>query len=190
MNEFIQSLVSMLPSAISEVSIKKNELVIIVDSTRIQDVMFFLKHHVNSQYRVLIDICGVDYTSRMKRFDVVYHLLSIDYNSRIRIKTSVDEYSSINSVTNVFESANWWERETYDMYGIYFAGHPDLRRILTDYGFEGYPLRKDFPLTGYVEVRYDHEKKRVVHESVELSQEFRNFEFTSPWETLINKNKE
>jgi NADH-quinone oxidoreductase subunit C len=133
-------------------------------------------------FEVLIDICGVDYPARSERFDVVYHLLSPRRNLRIRVKVTTDEDRPVPSLVDVFPAANWFEREAYDMYGILFSGHPDLRRILTDYGFEGYPLRKDFPLTGYVEVRYDDEQKRVVYEPVRLNQEFRSFDFESPWE--------
>ena len=131
---------------------------------------------------MLIDICGVDYPARKERFDVVYHLLSPRLNQRIRVKLTTDEVTPVPSVVGVFPAANWFEREAYDMYGILFSGHPDLRRILTDYGFQGHPMRKDFPLTGYVEVRYDEEQKRVVYEPVELTQEFRSFDFESPWE--------
>jgi NADH-quinone oxidoreductase subunit C len=133
-------------------------------------------------FEVLIDICGVDYPAREQRFDVVYHLLSPRKNQRIRLRVETDERTPVPSAVDVFPAANWYEREAYDMYGIRFAGHPDLRRLLTDYGFEGYPLRKDFPLTGYVEVRYDDEQKRVVYEPVRLTQEFRTFDFESPWE--------
>jgi len=133
-------------------------------------------------FEVLIDICGVDYPEREQRFDVVYHLLSPRLNQRIRLKCRTDETTAVPSVIEVFPGANWYEREAYDMYGILFSGHPDLRRILTDYGFQGYPLRKDFPLTGYVEVRYDDDQKRVVYEPVKLTQEFRSFDFESPWE--------
>jgi NADH-quinone oxidoreductase subunit C len=129
-----------------------------------------------------IDICGVDYPSREKRFDVVYHFLSPTQNARIRLKVATDEDTPVPSITGIFPGANWFEREAYDFYGILFTGHPDLRRLLTDYGFEGHPLRKDFPLTGFVEVRYDNEQKRVVYEPVRLPQEYRDFDFLSPWE--------
>ncbi len=150
----------------------------------IVEILTFLRDDAKCQFEVLIDICGVDYPEREKRFEVVYHLLSPRLNQRIRVKTSTDEATPVASVNAVFPAANWFEREAYDMFGIRFSGHPDLRRILTDYGFQGYPLRKDFPLTGYVEVRYDDEQKRVVYEPVKLSQEFRNFDFESPWEGL------
>lgn len=130
-----------------------------------------------------MDICGVDYPTREHRFEVVYNLLSVRHNARIRVKTYASETTPVPSAVSVFQGANWYEREAYDMYGIFFSGHPDLRRILTDYGFEGYPLRKDFPLTGYTEVRWDDEKKRVVHEPLELAQAFRNFDVNSAWES-------
>ena len=142
----------------------------------------FLRDDAKCRFEVLIDICGVDWPARESRFDVVYHLLSPRLNQRVRVKLETDEATPVASVVEVFSAANWFEREAYDMYGILFSGHPDLRRILTDYGFQGHPLRKDFPLTGYVEVRYDDELKRVVYEPVELTQEFRSFDFESPWE--------
>jgi NADH-quinone oxidoreductase subunit C len=131
-----------------------------------------------------MDVCGVDYPDRDERFEVVYNLLSLKLNQRVRVKVTTDEDSPVPSVTGVFRSAGWYERETWDLYGIFFSDHPDLRRLLTDYGFEGHPLRKDFPLTGYVEVRYDDEQKRVVYEPVRLTQEFRTFDFLSPWEGM------
>ncbi len=145
-------------------------------------ILRFLRDDVQTQFVSIIDICGVDYPGRKKRFEVVYHLLSPRQNMRVRLKLSTDGDTPVPSATDIYPGANWFEREAYDMYGILFTGHPDLRRLLTDYGFEGYPLRKDFPLTGYSEVRYDDELKRVVYEPVELRQEFRNFDFLSPWE--------
>jgi len=153
-----------------------------VPRDRIVEVLTKLRDDPQSQFEVLIDICGVDYPERAERFEVVYHLLSPRLNQRLRIKIATDETTPVHSVNDVFPAANWYEREAYDLYGIRFIGHPDLRRILTDYGFQGHPLRKDFPLTGYVEVRYDDEKKRVVYEPVKLTQEFRDFDFESPWE--------
>jgi NADH-quinone oxidoreductase subunit C len=153
-----------------------------VSRDRIVEVLKKLRDDPKCQFEVLIDICGVDYPERELRFDVVYHLLSPRLNQRLRVKVATDETSPVPSVNEVFPAANWYEREAYDLYGIRFTGHPDLRRLLTDYGFQGYPLRKDFPLTGYVEVRYDDEKKRVVYEPVKLTQEFRDFDFESPWE--------
>jgi NADH-quinone oxidoreductase subunit C len=158
------------------------ELTVTVEPDDLVGFMTFLRDDPRCQFVSIIDVSGVDFPSRQKRFDVVYHLLSPRQNLRIRIKVMTDEDTSVPSVTGVFPGADWFEREAYDLYGILFSGHPDLRRLLTDYGFEGHPLRKDFPLTGFVEVRYDDELKRVVYEPVELKQEFRNFDFLSPWE--------
>jgi len=163
-------------------SIANGELTVVVEAGRIIEVLTKLRDDAGCQFEVLIDICGVDYPERARRFDVVYHLLSVRKNQRIRIKAEADGETPVPSAIPVFPAANWYERETYDMYGILFSGHPDLRRILTDYGFQGYPLRKDFPVTGYVELRYDDAQKRVVYEPVKLTQEFRNFDFESPWE--------
>jgi len=158
------------------------DLTIEVAAGDIVDVLNFLRRDAQCQFINIIDICGVDYPARTKRFEVVYHLLSPRQNQRIRVKVATDEDTPVPSACGVFPGADWFEREAYDLYGILFSGHPDLRRLLTDYGFEGHPLRKDFPLTGFVEVRYDDEAKRVVYEPVELKQEFRNFDFLSPWE--------
>jgi NADH-quinone oxidoreductase subunit C len=158
------------------------DLTILVDPSRIVEVVTFLRDDPSCRFVSFIDLCGVDYPGRERRFDVVYHLLSPAHNTRIRIKAETDETTPVPSIIDVYPAANWFEREAYDLYGILFSGHPDLRRILTDYGFEGHPLRKDFPLTGFVEVRYDDEQKRVVYERVKLQQEFRNFDFLSPWE--------
>ena len=158
------------------------ELTVPVEAGNIVDVAGFLRDDVRCQFVSMIDICGADYPAREKRFDVVYHLLSPRQNLRIRLKVMTDGETPVPSITSVYPGADWFEREAYDLYGILFSGHPDLRRLLTDYGFEGHPLRKDFPLTGFVEVRYDDEAKRVVYEPVELKQEFRNFDFLSPWE--------
>jgi NADH-quinone oxidoreductase subunit C len=158
------------------------ELTLVVPAERILSVLTSLRDDALCQFEQLVDICGVDYPEREQRFEVVYHLLSPRRNQRIRIKCHTDETTAVPSVVEIFPGANWYEREAYDMYGILFSGHPDLRRILTDYGFQGYPLRKDFPLTGYVEVRYDDDQKRVVYEPVKLTQEFRSFDFESPWE--------
>ena len=160
-----------------------DEVTINVPRDAIVAVLTKLRDDPKCQFEVLIDICGVDYPERAERFDVVYHLLSPRLNQRLRVKISTDEATPVASVNDVFPAANWYEREAYDLYGIRFTDHPDLRRILTDYGFQGHPLRKDFPLTGYVEVRYDDEKKRVVYEPVKLTQEFRDFDFESPWES-------
>ena len=158
------------------------ELMLLARPEGIVKVLKFLRDDVNCRFKQLVDVCGVDYPEREPRFEVVYNLLSLTNNSRIRVKVGVAEDTPVQSVTGIFSSANWWEREVWDLFGVYFSDHPDLRRILTDYGFEGHPMRKDFPLTGYVEVRYDEEQKRVVYEPVKLTQEFRNFDFLSPWE--------
>jgi NADH-quinone oxidoreductase subunit C len=158
------------------------ELTVIVRAEAIVPTLVALRDDKECLFEQLVDICGVDYPERAKRFDVVYHLLSPRKNKRIRVKCETDADTAVPSVVDVFPAANWYEREAYDMYGILFSGHPDLRRILTDYGFQGHPLRKDFPLTGYVEVRYDDDLKRVVYEPVKLTQEFRSFDFESPWE--------
>lgn len=158
------------------------ELTLTVTAGEIVPLLRFLRDDARLAFVSLIDICGVDWPAREKRFDVVYHLLSPRQNVRIRIKVATDEATPVPSATPVFPGADWFEREVYDLYGVLFTGHPDLRRILTDYGFEGHPLRKDFPLTGFVEVRYDDEQKRVVYEPVRLAQAFRDFDFLSPWE--------
>ncbi len=159
-----------------------DELTLTVKRADIVSALTKLRDDPDLRFEQLIDLCGVDYPARPERFDVVYHLLSPRKNVRLRVKVATDEVTPVASVIEVFPAANWYEREAYDMYGILFSGHPDLRRILTDYGFKGYPLRKDFPLTGYVEVRYDDEQKRVVYEPVKLTQEFRQFDYDSPWE--------
>ncbi len=171
-----------LASAVLSKTIAHDELTLDVARDKIVEVLTFLRDDPECRFEVLIDVCGVDWPAREARFDVVYHLLSPRLNQRIRVKLKTDEETPVASVVGVFPVANWFEREAYDMYGILFSGHPDLRRLLTDYGFQGHPLRKDFPLTGYVEVRYDDELKRVVYEPVELTQEFRTFDFEWPWE--------
>jgi NADH-quinone oxidoreductase subunit C len=171
-----------IDSDVRDWHVVNGELTVRVRADRIVQVMQFLRDDPQAKFLVLIDLCGVDYPNRAKRFDVVFHLLSMHNNTRIRVKARVGEGDTIPSITRVFPCADWFEREAFDMYGIVFSGHPDMRRILTDYGFEGYPLRKDFPLTGHVEVRYDDEKKRVVYEPVKLVQEYRNFDYLSPWE--------
>jgi NADH-quinone oxidoreductase subunit C len=158
------------------------ELTVSARADRIIPVLKFLRDDPECRFIQLIDLCGVDYPDRAKRFDVVYHLLSLHNNLRVRVKIEVGEEETAASVREVFPCADWFEREAFDMYGIVFRGHTDMRRLLTDYGFEGHPLRKDFPLTGYNEVRYDDEQKRVVYEPVQLVQEFRNFDYLSPWE--------
>ncbi len=162
--------------------VTRDELTVDVRADQVVRVLKFLKDDPRCRFEQLTDLCGVDYPERDPRFDVVYHLLSLSHNCRLRLKVGVNEDQPVPSATEIYPSAGWWERETWDLYGIYFAGNPDLRRLLTDYGFDGHPLRKDFPLTGYVELRYDSEQKRVVYEPVKLTQEFRRFDFLSPWE--------
>ncbi len=171
-----------LEGKIDTSSIDFDEINLGISAGNLISILRFLRDDVQTQFVSIIDICGVDYPGRKKRFEVVYHLLSPRQNMRLRLKLSTDGDTPVPSATDIYPGANWFEREAYDMYGILFTGHPDLRRLLTDYGFEGHPLRKDFPLTGYSEVRYDDELKRVVYEPVELRQEFRNFDFLSPWE--------
>ncbi len=171
-----------LGSAVVSGSIAYGELTIEADPAQIVKVLRFLRDDGECRFVCFIDICGADYPEREKRFDVVYHLLSPYKNQRIRVKVRTDEETPVPSAMQVFPAADWYERETFDLYGVLFTGHPDLRRILTDYGFSGHPLRKDFPLTGHVEVRYDDEQKRVVYEPVKLVQEFRKFDYLSPWE--------
>lgn len=171
-----------LDAQVSDAKVSFGELTVEAEPGDVLDVLTFLKQDVQCQFISFIDASGVDYPGRDRRFDFVYHLLSPRQNTRIRVRVMTDEETPIPSATGVFPGADWFEREAYDLYGILFTGHPDLRRLLTDYGFDGHPLRKDFPVTGFVEVRYDDEVKRVVYEPVELKQEFRNFDFLSPWE--------
>ncbi len=171
-----------LKNKLEETVIAFGELTIVARLDAIIDVLMFVRDDSRCQFINLTDISGVDYPSRDKRFDVSYQLLSPRENLRLRVKVRTDENTPVASACTVYPGAEWYERETYDMYGILFSGHPDLRRILTDYGFEGYPLRKDFPVTGFVECRYDNEAKRVIYEPVVLRQEMRNFDFLSPWE--------
>ena len=178
-----------LGAALDSVEIKLGELMITCAPGQLLKVAKFLRNDSNCRFEMLIDICGVDYPDREKRFDAVYNLLSLKHNYRIRVKVAVSEDESVPSLVDVYPSAGWFEREAYDLYGIFFEGNPDLRRILTDYGFEGHPFRKDFPLTGYVEVRYDVDQKRVVYEPVKLQQEFRSFDFESPWEGMLQPRR-
>ena len=173
---------ALLGDKVIEQSIAYNELTVRVHRETILECVRKLHDDDSTQFISIIDVCGADYPTRDERFDVVYHLLSPKKNNRIRLKVHTDDETPVPSITPVFPGADWFEREAYDFYGILFSGHPDLRRILTDYGFDGYPLRKDFPTTGYVEVRYDEERKRVVYEPVRLAQEFRQFDYLSPWE--------
>jgi NADH/F420H2 dehydrogenase subunit C len=182
---FSRSLTKMLPVISS--TFANEELVLVVDKKYIKPVLFFLRDHTSCQYKILTSIAGVDYPEREQRFEVAYDLLSLKYNHRIRVKVFTDEYTPVNSTVPIYNASSWWEREIWDMYGVFFTDHPDLRRILTDYGFEGHPMRKDFPLSGYTEVRYDDSKKRVICEPLVLTQEYRNFDFASPW-TQAPKN--
>ena len=176
-----ENIVSASGGAITGYSVAFGELTLAGPAARVVEALTLLRNHRTCQFQELIDLCGVDYPDRPLRFDVVYHLLSITKNHRVRLKVQTDEDTPVPSATPVYPVADWFEREAFDMYGIFFSGHPDLRRLLTDYGFHGHPLRKDFPMTGYVEVRYDDALKRVVYEPVKIA-EFRQFDFLSPWE--------
>jgi NADH-quinone oxidoreductase subunit C len=171
-----------LPGSVIDRKIEHGELTLFAVAGDIVKVAAFLRDDERCRFVNIIDITAVDWPSREKRFDVVYHFLSPSRNARVRVKIETDEATPVASLIDVFPGANWYERETYDLYGVLFSGHPDMRRLLTDYGFQGHPLRKDFPLTGFVEVRWDDEQKRVVYDKVRLAQEFRNFDFLSPWE--------
>lgn len=170
------------PDAIVDTAIAHDELTVVVGLSDLHGFVRFLQNDQNCRFSTLVDITAIDYPQRKRRFDVVWHFLSMYRNHRIRVKAQVSEEAMVPSITDIHPSANWFEREVFDMFGILFSGHPDLRRILTDYGFRGYPLRKDFPTTGYTEVRYDEVLKRVVYEPVQLVQEYRQFDFMSPWE--------
>ena len=175
-----------IPDDVESYAVARGELTVRVARESIVRVLTFLRDDQNTYFRQLVDVTGADYPQRDERFEVIYHLLSLKQNQRVRVKIAVGEDVPVASVTGVFSSAGWFEREVWDLYGVFFAEHPDLRRILTDYGFEGHPLRKDFPLTGFVEVRYDEDQKRVVYEPVKLTQEFRHFDFMSPWEGMLH----
>jgi len=177
-----QTIVAALPGAANGHSVAFNQLTISVDLAKIIDVVRVLKTDPRFRFVNFTDVTAVDYPGRENRFDVIYHLLSPVLNERIRVRGEASETTQVPSIISVFPGADWFERETYDLYGVIFTGHPDMRRLLTDYGFDGHPLRKDFPLTGFVEVRYDDAEKRVVYEPVRLNQEFRKFDFLSPWE--------
>ena len=187
MTEETDRLYAHLSSHIEETNslqIADDEIVISSAATSLLRLIQFLKEDQNCKFNILIDICGVDYPEKDKRFEIVYHFLSLSVNRRIRVKLMTGEETKVPSIVDLFPSAGWYEREVYDLFGVIFSGNTDLRRLLTDYGFKGHPLRKDFPLTGYVEVRYDEEQKRVIYEPVKLTQEFRNFDFVSPWEGM------
>jgi NADH-quinone oxidoreductase subunit C len=182
LDKFGEMIAGALPGSVTDHRVAHGELTISANAGDIVQVVTFLRDDECCKFWSIIDVTAVDWPGRERRFDVVYHLLSPKQNLRIRVKIEVDETTPVPSIIGVFPGANWFEREAYDLYGVLFTGHPDMRRLLTDYGFEGHPLRKDFPLTGFVEVRYDDEQKRVVYEPVRLAQEFRNFDFLSPWE--------
>lgn len=184
LQELQEYIASVLPSEEVRMEIVSGELILHTPVAKLPRTMSFLHDDANCLFKLLMDITAVDYPERKQRFEVVYNLLSIKHNQRIRVKAHVDEQTPVPTVSEIYPAAGWFEREVWDMYGVLFSGHPDLRRILTDYGFDGHPLRKDFPLTGYVEVRYDNEKKRVVYEPVKLPQAFRTFDFLSPWEGM------
>ena len=177
-----EAIVAALPGSVTGHTVAFGELTLTAQAADIVKIVTFLRDDPHCQFISFIDITAVDWPARAQRFDVVYHFLSPRQNTRVRIKVATDEVTPVPSIIAVFPGADWFERETWDLYGVMFTGHPDMRRLLTDYGFEGHPLRKDFPLTGFVEVRYDDEVKRVVYEPVRLAQEFRNFDFLSPWE--------
>jgi NADH dehydrogenase (ubiquinone) Fe-S protein 3 len=179
---FLEGLLINETKRITSCHFSRDELTIEVDISNLKSAILFLKDHESCLFKVFIDMFAIDYQNKENRFEIVYRLLSTKYNSRIKVKTFVNEFTPVPSIVDIFQAANWAEREVWDMHGVYIEQHPDLRRILTDYGFEGYPLRKDFPLSGYNEVRYDESQKRVIYEPVELTQEFRVFHFNSPWE--------
>ncbi len=182
MNDFVAYLKQSVPGSILHAEMVNGEFVIHADHAHLETLLWFLRDDASCQFAQLTDICGVDYPGREKRFEVVYNLLSFKHNARIRVKVATDEKTPVPTACSVYSAAGWYEREVWDMYGVMFSGHPDLRRILTDYGFDGHPQRRDFPLTGYVELRYDEEQKRVVYEPVKLNQAYRSFDFLSPWE--------
>jgi NADH-quinone oxidoreductase subunit C len=187
LRELGDHVVNALPGAALRAEAQRGELTLTVARERVVEALSFLRDDPLCRFEVLIDVCGVDYPERPQRFEVVYHLLSLAYNRRVRVKLAAGEETPVPSAAGVYSSAGWFEREAWDLYGILFSDHPDLRRILTDYGFEGHPLRKDFPLTGFVELRYDDEQKRVVYDKVKLTQDFRNFDFLSPWEGMTRQ---
>jgi NADH-quinone oxidoreductase subunit C len=182
LRELLDEIGAVLGDVLRAGRVERGELTLHVHTSAIVRVLIYLRDQPNCQFKMMVDLCGVDYPEREERFEVVYHLLSLKHNQRVRVKVTTDEGTPVPSVTGVFGAANWYEREVWDMYGVYFAEHPDLRRLLTDYGFEGHPMRKDFPQTGYVEVQYDEEQKRVVYQPVKMRQDWRSFDFLSPWE--------
>lgn len=186
MLELANHIQTALSGHVLNAAFQKDELCLVVKPESIVPVLTFLRDDAACRFKQLMDVCGADYPDRPQRFEIVYNLLSLTKNTRVRVKLSTDENTPVDSVAGVFSAAGWFEREVWDFFGVYFNNHPDLRRILTDYGFEGHPLRKDFPLTGYVELRYDEELRRVVYEPVKLTQDFRAFDFESPWEGMTD----
>ncbi|KZS93261.1 or F420H2 dehydrogenase [Sistotremastrum niveocremeum HHB9708] len=184
LHQFGSYILQSLPKFVQQFSVLKDELTLYIPPSGVVPVLTYLRDHSNCQFKQAIYVTAVDFPERDKRFEIVYHLLSLKYAARIRVKTYASEVDAVPTSSGVFRGADWYEREIYDLFGVFFENHPDLRRILTDYGFEGHPLRKDFPLTGYTEVRYDEESKRVVYEPLQLTQAFRNFEAQSPWEMV------
>ena len=187
LTELGEHIADKMPDAVRKIDVRVGELTVYAERDQIVALIDFLKRDQMCMFEMVIDVCGVDYPERSQRFEVVYHLLSLRLNQRIRVKISTDEDTPVPSIVDLHRGADWFEREAFDMYGVVFSGHPDMRRILTDYGFEGHPLRKDFPLTGFTEVRYDDLEKRIVHEPVQLTQEYRNFDFLSPWEGMTSE---
>ena len=185
LNELGDYIATSLPEEVTRASVAYRELTVWIAREALIKTMTFLRDDQNCHFKQLVDVTAVDYPEREARFEVVYHLLSLKHNQRVRVKLPATEDTAVESITEVYSTAGWFEREVWDLYGVFFANHPDLRRILTDYGFEGHPLRKDFPLTGFVEVRYDEDEKRVVYEPVKLTQEFRSWDFMSPWEGML-----
>ena len=184
LREFAGIITGSQGSDVVTAEVVRSDLIVVAKGAAIVKVLTFLRDDPRMAFSQLTDVCGADYPERAERLEVIYHLLSMTQNLRVRVKVELAEEGSVPTVSNIFPAANWLEREVWDMYGVFFSDHPDLRRILTDYGFEGYPLRKDFPLTGYVEVRYDEDQKRVIYEPVKLAQDFRSFDFLSPWEGI------
>lgn len=186
LKELADHITASLPNEIGQAVIRHGELILITRRESLIRVLTFLRDDPNCHFKQLVDVAGVDYPARPERFEIVYNLLSLTHNRRLRVTVGAAEETPVPSVAGVYSAAGWFEREAWDMYGVYFSGNPDLRRILTDYGFDGHPLRKDFPLTGYVELRYDDSQKRVVYEPVKLTQDFRSFDFLSPWEGMTD----
>ena len=182
LGDLAEAVAQAFPDDVLATHLERRELTVEIHASAVRRVLTWLRDEPSAHFQELVDVCGVDHPSRLPRFDVVYHLLSLTHNQRCRVKLTTDEDTPVPSVTEVFPTAGWFERETWDMYGVLFADHEDLRRLLTDYGFEGHPLRKDFPLTGFVEMRYDEAQKRVIYEPVQLRQDWRSFDFLSPWE--------